>query len=321
MKLQILMSTHNGTRYLRTQLESIVAQTVRGKSLLIRDDGSADQTRRILEEYQKKYPWIRCYYGSNIGARKSFFDLMRRSDREADYIALADQDDEWMPEKLEQAAASLSRLERRCRPGEPLLYCSDWLPVDAELKPLRRTLRPMVRETSFGNALVQNVCTGCTAVANRNLVDLVCDGFRSCFAGTGWQAQMDSVIMHDWWLYLTAACFGNVYYDENAYIRYRQHGGNVFGTKTGHRQLLNYRLNELMQPRGEIFCQARAFGEIYKNRLDQPENAENQRKLRKLLKAERSLAGRIAVAADAGYFRQKRSDDLIFRGIVLIGKL
>ena len=62
MKIQILMSTYNGGRYIRTQLKSIVAQTIKNKTLLIRDDGSTDNTIEIIQEYQKQYPYLQLAY-------------------------------------------------------------------------------------------------------------------------------------------------------------------------------------------------------------------------------------------------------------------
>lgn len=103
MKIQILMSTYNGSRYIRTQLDSIIAQNIVNKELLIRDDGSTDDTVAIIEEYQRKYSWI-CYYKEkNVGVQKSFFDLLKQADSSADYIAFADQDDEWLPDKLKRS--------------------------------------------------------------------------------------------------------------------------------------------------------------------------------------------------------------------------
>ena len=102
--IQVLMSTYNGEKYICEQIDSIIAQDcgykgIANVKLLIRDDGSSDKTREILESYASKYPEIiRWYHGGNKGVIKSFFDLLENSDDEADYYAFADQDDNWMRE-------------------------------------------------------------------------------------------------------------------------------------------------------------------------------------------------------------------------------
>lgn len=306
MKVQIIMSTYNGARYLRTQLDSIVQQTIESKSLLIRDDGSSDNTVSIILEYQKKYPWIEVYQGNNVGVQKSFFELVERSDPKAEFIAFADQDDEWLPEKLERAVNKLEALYRKKE--QPLLYCGSQIMVDEQLKPLDVTVSRVVKHPAFGNALVQNICTGCTAVINRELAELIRNNMPS---------NIDEIVMHDWWLYLTASCFGDVYYDEVPYIRYRQHGKNTHGAIINKKRLLQYRLGQLLKPRGEIYRQVEVFERSFSNKIDRI----HMGLIRSLASSENNLFGRLQVAIKKEYFRQKRSDDLVFRGIVLLGKL
>ena len=312
MNIQILMSTYNGAPYLETQLNSILAQEIPAMYLLIRDDGSTDNTTEILETYHQKYPWISYYKGNNIGVQKSFFDLISHSDAKADFIAFADQDDEWMPEKLSRAIHCLSQMEKESGKQTPLLYCGAQQLVDSNLKPIPNNVSRIVRKPSFGNALVQNICTGCTTVGNQSLLTLIRNYSPS---------NIDDIIMHDWWLYLTASCFGKVYYDSNAYIRYRQHGKNTFGAQTSQWGLLQYRLKELLKPRGEIYRQGKMFLETFHKDLLNKSHKQSFEMLEKLLLSEKGFKNRISVIVDTRFFRQKKQDDIIFRGIVLIGKL
>ena len=130
MTVQILLSTYNGQRFLDDQLKSIISQTIKDRGLLIRDDGSTDQTCDILKCFQQKYSWIHFYHGSNIGVQKSYLDLIRESDRQADYTVFSDQDDIWLPTKIERALQCLKQLEEDSPKGIPLLYCSNTTPVD-----------------------------------------------------------------------------------------------------------------------------------------------------------------------------------------------
>ena len=108
------MSTYNGEKYLREQIDSILEQDCErfGKAeikLLVRDDGSKDTTLDILKEYADNYPdKIQYYQGENAGVIKSFFELIQKADDTADYYALADQDDYWMPGKL---SAGIDKIE------------------------------------------------------------------------------------------------------------------------------------------------------------------------------------------------------------------
>lgn len=313
MKVQILMSTYNGERYLRTQLDSIVRQTIEEKTLLIRDDGSTDNTMDILREYQERYAWIEVYQGNNLGVQKSFFELIEKSDPMADYIAFADQDDDWMPEKLERAVNKLREITLINNEEEfPLLYCGSQIMVDEQLQPLDVTVSRIVRKPAFGNALVQNICTGCTAVINQNLAKLIRENIP---------ANIDAIVMHDWWLYLTASCFGEVYYDDVPYICYRQHGKNAHGAILSKRKLLQYRLGQLMKPRGEIYRQVEEFVVNFAEQMKRTEMRPKYKLIIRLLSSKVGLLGKLSVVFNNRLFRQKNQDDLIFRIITLIGKL
>ncbi|WP_312447098.1 glycosyltransferase family 2 protein [Lacrimispora sp.] len=304
MSLQILLSSYNGEKYIRIQLDSLLAQTYQDFKVLIRDDGSLDKTREILEEYAQRESRITWYGLENLGVVESFFDLIKRADLTCDYFAFADQDDEWLPEKLEKAIKALQSNGS----AEPMLYCSDKIIVDEKLRPLDVQVTREIRKPSFGNALVQGICTGCTAVWNRKLMEVL----------TGHMPRrIENVVMHDWWLYLTASCLGAIYYDEHAYIRYRQHQSNKIGAMITKRQLLFYRMKQLKKPRGEIYRQVKEFVMVFEREMP----AKNKDLAIELLKAEKSILSRLKIVKNKEIFRQKTNDDLVFRIIVLIGKL
>ena len=162
MSLIVLMSTYNGERYLRKQLDSLLNQTLRPDEILIRDDGSKDDTMAILEEYASLYPFIRYYNGENKGPARSFWELICRCDK-ADYYALCDQDDVWFPEKLAVAVKNLEKEKSEI----PLLYCSRYTLTDKDLVALNSDVSSLYGFTDFPHALLYHTAPGCTFVYNQ----------------------------------------------------------------------------------------------------------------------------------------------------------
>lgn len=309
MKIKILMSTYNGEDYLETQLNSLERQTLGDISLLVRDDGSSDRTIEMIQDFQNKMEknrrmQVAFYHGENIGVIASFFNLMGKTDLDADYYAFCDQDDEWLPEKLERAVGILQKLGEK-NEDQPLLYCSDKIITDQDLNPIETTVGRPVRKITFGNAVVQDMCTGCTAVVNRQMLVLLRQ-YTPKFA-----------LMHDWWMYLLATCFGKVYYDKEAYIKYRQHGNNTSGAMLNRRQLLRYRVKQLFRPRGEILRQVEEFYCAFGTQMKE----ENKTCIERLVNRYRTPFGRLLLAFDPAYYRQRKSDTIVLKLLFLFKKL
>lgn len=222
-EVQVLLATYNGGRFLREQIDSVLAQTLPGVSILARDDGSQDDTVAILREYAQRFPqrFHILPSGSPVagGAKANFLALLQAST--APYVALADQDDVWLPEKLELEMASMLALEQRYGAESPLLVFCNLRVVDNQLAPLApsfwalRSLEPrnIVR---LERLLMENVVTGCTALLNAPLVRLA-------------QSMPDGVHMHDWWVALLACVFGHAAILRRPLVLYRQHADNVIG--------------------------------------------------------------------------------------------
>lgn len=224
-RFEILMATYNGATYLREQLDSILNQSYTHWHLTVSDDVSTDETVRILDEYTRLYPEkiSRVDLGRRFGSSKAhFMHLCENCD--ADVIALCDQDDVWFPDKLEKLTALLQENMRACGNETPLLVFSDQIPVDAELNPLSDSLVRMqasyVADIDWHALIFQNVVTGGACMFNKSLNKLAFSG--SC---------PEKIIMHDWWLGLTAARFGRIAYLNEPTSYYRQHDQNSVGAK------------------------------------------------------------------------------------------
>lgn len=209
-KISILMSTYNGELYLKDQLESIKNQTIKDYSLLVRDDGSTDMTQYILDKYQSN-GYLKWYKGNNLGAAQSFLDLLSNS-TSAEYYAFADQDDYWCEEKLEKAIQKLEKYREI-----PCLYCSNLTITDENLISESIQYDNSKYYRGLESACLYNLATGCTMVFNDKLCALLK------------RYSPRDIEYHDWWVYIVALAFGKVIFDENSYIKYRQHEFNVIG--------------------------------------------------------------------------------------------
>jgi glycosyltransferase involved in cell wall biosynthesis len=130
-EVEVLLATYNGARFLREQLDSIMAQDYGNIRVLARDDGSSDGTVEILDQYAKKFPG--CFRvmpaSAPTGTAKNDFLLLMKAST-AEYICFADQDDVWLPDKVSRTKQAMDRLESRWGTKVPLLVFTDLRPLD-----------------------------------------------------------------------------------------------------------------------------------------------------------------------------------------------
>ena len=291
-KVQILMSTYNGEEYIREQLDSILSQSYPDVDILIRDDGSDDDTFVILKEYEERHQNVRAYQGENLGVNKSFFELLRESNTEAAYIGFCDQDDYWLPEKIEKAVKQLERIQ------EPALYFGAKTLVNQNLEPLGSQQNSHVKP-GFGNAVVESICSGCTTLMNRELADIIRGRLP------------ENVIHHDWWCYMAATYLGSVYYDENSYIYYRQHKHNEVGASGSVFGMLKAKVRELTKRHGDLKKQLLDFRQFYHTKPDKDKLVEA------ILNAEK-FPDRFTILFDHRWYRQSTLDNWIVRVLFLM---
>ena len=210
-RVQVLMATRNGARFLRPQLQSIASQRGVIVTLRVLDDGSSDETLNLLQEFSQSLDLEVVPLRQPVGLPGSFLALLNSASSDVPLVALADQDDIWHEAKL------ISAYEALRRSGATLWMC-DYLAIDGDGKPLSyRPARLDPRRLGFGNALIQTPRPGCSMVFTGDLLPHLQD------------VDPKRIVMHDSWLYLCASAFGSVISDPRRLVSYRIHESNAVG--------------------------------------------------------------------------------------------
>jgi len=218
----ILLATYNGEKFLEEQLRSILAQTYRDFVVVVRDDHSNDRTPAILAQWSKAHPdkiYLVSDARGNLHYVANFSRLMEICD--TPYFALCDQDDVWLPDKLEIMIKEIQRLEHQFGEPMPILVHSDLRVVDSDLKEISSSLFSHLRlnvnqRRRLHYLLFENIVTGCALVGNRALLELA-------------RPIPDGIPYHDWWLALVAVSCGAMSTVAEPTVLYRQHGRNQVG--------------------------------------------------------------------------------------------
>lgn len=300
--IKVLMSTYNGEQFLGKQLESLLEQREVNVELHVRDDGSKDSTLALLDQWRERMP-ITVSVGRNKGAAASFLEMIYETELNAEYYAFCDQDDYWLPEKLVSAVRLMSDGES-CK---PLLYYSARSVTDENLN-IRFVSESPRRPVDFGNALVQNVATGCTVVVNRALMEQL----RSKVV------RAENIVMHDWWLLLIAAGLGEVIYDPVPRILYRQHGRNEVGHASGlqfwWRRLKRFAPREKTM---QVGVQARTFLELFGAQL----SPTNRLLIERCFAGKRNFFLSFGCVSRTKLHRQGMIDNLFLRLLFLLRRI
>lgn len=230
------MSTYNGEKYLKEQIDSVLNQTGINVKLIVRDDGSKDKTKVILQSYASDNPNVTLLLEDNCGAEKSFNKLCiyAREHTNAEYYAFCDQDDVWDNDKVEVAVRKLCDFSN----DSPNLYFSNLRMVDSNLNYIRDLFKHGEVKAVKDMALVQIFTYGCTCVFNRVALEKYC-------------TIEQNKTYHDNWVYVLCSYMGNVYYDPVPHISYRQHGANLSGAKETGLSLVFHRFRKVFSAKGK----------------------------------------------------------------------
>ncbi|MBR3152584.1 MAG: glycosyltransferase family 2 protein [Clostridia bacterium] len=298
-KVIVLMSTYNGEKYIKDQLDSIINQTYPNIDILIRDDGSTDKTTEIIRQMSNKKTNIILLEENNIGFINSFFELLEKTP-EADYYAYCDQDDVWMEDKIERAVDFLEKTN----PDKPALYFSNSDYYDGDMNFLETAEKNKV--FSFRNSLVECVTQGMTMVINNKTKNTII------------KERPKECLYHDWWTYMICSGFGQIVYDEKSLVKYRRHNKSVTVEGKGFIELFIFRVKKFFvgDSLKKIKLQWNEFKRLYIDNL----NEENQ-KLLTLFTKKYSFVTSLRKVFYPRKFRRKIIDDISVRLLFLFGRL
>ena len=261
-----MMATYNGEKYIKQQLESVIDQSYTDWRLFVRDDCSQDNTKVVLQKYEKHYPAkIKVIHAAQPSgsAMNNFFALLDYVKSEkSEYVMLADQDDVWKKDKIVLSLQKMEDMEKQFGKNTPLLVHTDLSVVDENLNTINPSIFAMqdmdYRRDQLNNLLASNNVTGCTMLFNRPLLNML-------------EEKPKMAVMHDIWIALVAAAFGKIGFVPQATILYRQHGSNANGVKDAHSvSYITNSIRYLDKVKSLLYLQFQQAGEllrIYRNDL------------------------------------------------------
>jgi glycosyltransferase involved in cell wall biosynthesis len=267
-KVGILLATFNGEKYIVEQIDSILNQTYKNIKITIHDDGSSDRTLEILRDYSKRYPEIINLIDDGIStgsALRNFEFLLKNSSEE--YIMFADQDDVWLPNKIDLTLNKMLELESKYGKNTPLLVYTDVKVVDEDLNILSESLWDY---TGIDGSKLKTFskCLQATGIGHTIMINKKAKDISLPFP--------QNVIAHDNWVSLVVSAFGKIDYVNSATALYRQHKRNVSGVKKYtldiKEKILRFQkeLSRFKEDLSVMQNQARIFFEVYGNSL--PDN-------------------------------------------------
>ena len=216
-KIDILLATYNGSKYLHEQLDSILSQSYENINVIIRDDGSSDNTVMIIKEYEQKDNRVKLLSDNlgNLGFVRNFEELMKNSTSE--YLMFSDQDDIWYNNKVETSYKRIKAIEEKNGKSCPILVHTNSKIMNYETRTKSLFISDCAKNSSFENSFFNFFVQGSTMLINASLK-------REALPFS------KEVYLHDRYLHLIAEFIGIRSYIDVPTMDYRQHSNNEIGS-------------------------------------------------------------------------------------------
>jgi glycosyltransferase involved in cell wall biosynthesis len=212
--VSVIIATFNGSKYIKKQMDSILKQSILPEEIIVCDDNSTDETVSLLKEYKKHNNIKLCVNNKQLGIIENFKKAAKLA-RSGNWLVFADQDDIWIPQKLERLMDEMQLIDDDITPA--LIY-SDLTVIDKNDAIVagsfwdRQKIRP--EKITITTLLYGNVVTGCTMIINYAMAE-------------EFFCMDDLTFLHDEWLALIAYSFGRVKFLTDKLVLYRQHESNI----------------------------------------------------------------------------------------------
>lgn len=304
-KIGVLLSAYNGEKYIAQQIESIMKQKNSNHlTLLVRNDGSTDNTGKILKNLENKYDNLRVINGPNIGLIASFFELLKTGLNEYnfDYYSFSDQDDYWLEDKLQTAVNYIEKESNNI----PILYGCRSIVVDDNLNKTEFVTQAQERKITFYNTAIQNIVIGHNQVLNKKLAEVL----------VKYHQDFNNIYSQDLWIENVAAVTGKIIFDNTPHTLYRMHSHNQLGYGKGKLDRVRGHLIRLKKKEPQKMAkQLEYFIKYYKNFISDEE--ENEIKL--FLYSQRNIKTRINYIRHTKLYRQTVKETLQFKILYILG--
>jgi glycosyltransferase involved in cell wall biosynthesis len=249
VRVEVLLATHNGEKFITEFLESLADQKDVEIDLVVSDDNSSDCTIQIVNSFADRFHSLKILTGPNKGAKNNFVHLIQNSN--SGFSAFADQDDIWLQNHLKN---SMNRLATHV--GTPALVFSKVIEFSESAQ--IREWPDISSNPELAMLLSENLARGCTIVMNRDLINLLK------------QSDFSEIYMHDWWAILVAKTCGVVEFINTSGVKYRIHRENVVGSRKPLKVRMqmfcrNYFLNQEWMPRIQTFQLLLQYGDFMTN--------------------------------------------------------
>ncbi len=279
--VNIILATYNGEKYISEQIDSIINNSFKNWKLWIFDDGSTDRTSSIIKEYMIQYPEKIMLQRNEVnkGVTLNFLDGTRYvaayNEKKGDiisnrfdngnmeqnmYYMFSDQDDVWMPDKIEKTLNHMKKVESKYSEDSVVAVFTDAVVVDEKLNQLypsfNKVSRLDTKKKDLPHIMMENKLIGCTVMFNEQLLKRM-------------STLPKNARYHDWWIAMIAAAFGQISYLPVATLSYRQHSNNLVGNQS----FLSYVKNRISsidtqkEALNKIILQAAEFYQIYHKEL------------------------------------------------------
>lgn len=300
-KVLVLMSTFNGEKYIEKQIESIENQkTDCVIDVLIRDDGSSDNTVDIIKRINKKYNNIKLIVGCNVGFNNSFFELFRMAEG-YDYYAISDQDDIWKDTKIQESVCVLKDK------GEdiPIVFGSCSCIIDDDERILGVT-RQANKDLSLKNTIIQNIVPGHSQMFNNKMLDFLKK-----------ENDVKQIYVYDYWITNVAMVFGKLYFSNEPLVKYRVHNSNTIGYGKNKLGWVKERLRRVQNGDGKkITKQIKHFYTEYGEYIDD----DSKKEIKNYIESRVTLFRRLKFVFVTKLYRQRMMETIFFKIAYLMGR-